>query len=174
MKNFYYRNKSGQEIGPLNLDALAKLRFAGVLDGDTPVRSADSTEWKTCREVIADPSHSTQPKAGPEAKEKSPVSPILIAFVISGALVYGGMTLYKSIAASTTLSYGFFANAVLLHPKVEVDGQPFESGNHLKPGRHEISVSLENVEPYKQRFWIFHGQKDLGPLPLELSKGSVS
>jgi type II secretion system protein G len=54
-QDYFYRDKEGREIGPLALDALAKCRLAGVLDGDTPVRTADSTEWRPCREVIADP-----------------------------------------------------------------------------------------------------------------------
>lgn len=60
--NYHYRDKAGKEIGPLTLDALAKLRFAGVLDGETPVRKTDATEWKPCREVIADiPASSPSP-----------------------------------------------------------------------------------------------------------------
>ncbi len=54
MQNYYYRDKAGQEIGPLDLVTLSKFRTAGVLDGDTPVRAADSAEWKSCREIIAD------------------------------------------------------------------------------------------------------------------------
>ncbi len=179
MQNYFYRDKAGQEIGPLALDALAKLRFAGVLDGDTPVRVADSAEWKPCREIIADPAHPLPaqiPTEQPAAK--SPLSPVLIALVIVGALVYGGMTLYKSVAAKTTLTYDFSVDgnelSALQRPEVKVDGQLFESGDHLKPGRHQISVSLENVEPYERHFWVFHGDKDLGKLPLVASKGSLS
>ena len=178
MQNYFYRDKASQEIGPLSLDALAKLRFAGVLDGDTPVRVADSAEWKPCREIIADPSQPlpSQTSAAPVAK--SPFSPVLIVLVIIGALVYGGMTLYKSIAVKTTLTYGFFVDGKELSPlqvpEVEVDGQLFASGNHLKPGRHQIAVNLDNVERYKQHFWVIYGNKNLGTLPLESSKGSLS
>jgi hypothetical protein len=62
--NYYYRDKSGTEIGPLTLDALARLRFGGVLDGDTPVRVADSSDWRPCREIIAD-APQTAPSAAP-------------------------------------------------------------------------------------------------------------
>ena len=54
MNNYFFCDASGKEIGPLTLDALAKLRFAGVLNGDTLVRAAETTEWKPCREIIAD------------------------------------------------------------------------------------------------------------------------
>ncbi len=54
MNGYFYRDKAGREIGPLDLVTLSKFRMAGVLDGDTPVRAADSAEWKPCREVIAD------------------------------------------------------------------------------------------------------------------------
>jgi len=83
----------------------------------------------------------------------------------------------SSLSRNANLSYRFSLDGNELHnqmPTVQVDGQPFESGNHLKPGSHEISVSLENVEPYKQHFWVFYGNKDLGTLPLESSKGSLS
>jgi hypothetical protein len=180
MQNYFYRDKAGQEIGPLTLDALAKLRFAGVLDGDTPARDADSTEWKPCREIIADPSQPLPAQTSAAPAAKSPLSPFLIAIVIIAALAYGGITLYKSVAAKTTLKYGFSLDGKMLTdftleiPEVKVDGQTFTNGSHLNPGRHQISVSMGNVEPYERQFWIFHGDKNLGTLPLEYSKGSLS
>src|SRR6266496_4230637 len=69
MHDYYYRDKAGREIGPVRLDALAKLRFAGVLSGDTPIREAQSAEWKQCREIISDtpvtPSATVQAPAMP-------------------------------------------------------------------------------------------------------------
>ncbi len=180
MQNYYYRDKAGQEIGPLTLDALAKLRFAGVLDGDTPVRVADSAEWKPCREIIADPSQPLPAQTSAAPAAKSPLSPFLIAIVIIAALAYGGITLYKSVAAKTTLKYGFSLDGKMLTdftleiPEVKVDGQTFTNGSHLNPGRHQISVSMGNVEPYERQFWIYNGEKNLGTLPLEYSKGSLS
>jgi type II secretion system protein G len=53
-QEYFYRDKEGRGIGPLALDALAKFRLAGVLGGDTPVRAADSADWKPCRDIIAD------------------------------------------------------------------------------------------------------------------------
>lgn len=177
MQNYFYRDKASQEIGPLPLDALAKLRFAGVLDGDTPVRDADSTEWKPCREIIADPSHPMPSQTVTAPVAKSPFSPVLVTLIILGLLVYGGMTLYKSVAVKTTLTYDFSLDGEVLsalqQPEVKLDGQLFESGDHLKPGKHEISIRLENVEPYKQHFWVFYENKNLGTLPLEYSKGGV-
>ena len=178
MQNFFYRDKLGKEIGPLNLSTLAQLRFAGVLNDDTPVRSADSEKWMPCREVVAAPSAPAQTQPVSTGTGKAPIPPFVVVLILVGALIYGGMTLYKSIAAKTTLSYGFSVDgkklSALQLPEVQVDGQSFDSGSHLKPGRHEISVSLENVEPYKQHFWVFYGDKNLGVLPLEFSKGSLS
>ena len=78
MNTYLYRDKAGREIGPFDLVTLSKFRMAGVLDGDTPVRTADSGEWKPCREVIAD---SPQPTAAPIAKRtvNKSSSAILIA-----------------------------------------------------------------------------------------------
>jgi hypothetical protein len=183
MQNYFYRDKAGKEIGPLNLTTLAQLRFAGVLNDETPVRGADSDKWIPCREIVAasaapasvQQSHAQPVNAG---KEKSSLSPVLVGLVILGALVYSGSVLYKKIAAETALTYGFSVDGKEISkgqiPEVKVDGQSFDSGGNLKPGRHEISVHLENAEPYEQRFWVFYGTKDLGNLPLETSKGSLS
>ncbi len=54
MQTFYYRDKEGREIGPFDLTTLAKFRAAGVLDGGTLVRASETTEWKPCRELIAE------------------------------------------------------------------------------------------------------------------------
>jgi len=54
VQSYFYRDQEGREIGPLDLATLAKFRFSGVLNGDTMIRAADSTEWKPCQEVIAD------------------------------------------------------------------------------------------------------------------------
>ena len=109
---------------------------------------------------------------------KTSIPPALLVLMIIGALIYGGMTLYESVAAKTSLTYDFSVDgnelSALQLPEVRVDGQLFKSGDHLKPGRHQISVGLENVEPYERHFWVFYGDKDLGTLALESSKGSLS
>ena len=177
MQNYYYRDNSGKEIGPLNLTTLAQLRFAGVLNDETPVRSTDSDKWMPCREVVTSSSAHAPAQPLNVGKEKSSLSPLLVALVIIGALVYGGTVLYKSIASKTVLTYGFILDGKEMpngqSPEVKVDGQLFGSGDHSKPGRHDISVSLQNVEPYEQHFWVFYGDKNLGALPLESSKGSL-
>ena len=177
MQNYYYRDKSGNEIGPLNLTTLAHLRFAGVLNDETPVRATDTDKWIPCREVVAAPSAPVSVQPVIVAKEKSFLPLVLIGLVIIGALICGGTILYKSIAAKTALTYGFFLDGkefpASQTPEVKVDEQYFESGKYLKPGRHEISVRLQNVEPYERHFWVFWGTKDLGKLPLETSKGGL-
>lgn len=77
---YFYRDKEGREIGPFDLVTLSKFRMAGVLDGDTPVRTADSAEWKPCREVIA---NSPTISAAPITKEpiKKSSNGILIALI---------------------------------------------------------------------------------------------
>jgi len=180
MQNYFYRDKSGKEIGPLNLTTLAQLRFAGVLNDETQVRSTDSDKWVPCREIVAVQSTSAPPPSQPihVAKQKSFLPPVLIGLAVIGVLLCGGAIIYKSIAAKTALTYGIYEDGKELprdqKPDVKVDGQLFESGNHLKPGRHDISVRLENVEPYERHFWLFFGTKDLGNLPLETSKGSLA
>ncbi|MGA2174369.1 MAG: hypothetical protein ABSH38_05220 [Verrucomicrobiota bacterium] len=52
MSAYFYRDSSGREIGPLERDALAKLRQAGILDNNTLVRSETSSGWELLREAI--------------------------------------------------------------------------------------------------------------------------
>lgn len=60
-------------------------------------------------------------------------------------------------------------------PKVVVDDGPDGlSSYQARMGRHSICASLENAEPYEKHFWVFWGHKNLGVLPLESSKGSLS
>jgi hypothetical protein len=184
MPNYFYRDQSGKEIGPLSLTTLAQLRFARILDDETPVRASDSEKWMPCRDVAAAhaaPSASPAPPVTSQPvdmrKGRSFFQIIIIGLVIIGALACGAVIFLKTIASETTLSYEFSLGGQKLsafqRPIVEVDGRSFTNENNLKPGNHEISVSLENAEPYKLRFWVFYGDKNLGMLPLEYSKGSV-
>jgi hypothetical protein len=50
--NYFYRDLSGREIGPLPLPALAQLRGAGILNDTTQVRVENGTEWVECRTVV--------------------------------------------------------------------------------------------------------------------------
>ena len=52
MSAYFYRDNSGKEIGPLDLDTLAKLRLAGMLNDNALVRSENSAEWKSLRELL--------------------------------------------------------------------------------------------------------------------------
>jgi hypothetical protein len=81
MQSYFYRDQTGREIGPLTLDALAKLRFAGVLNDETQVRLADSAEWKPCREIVAAPPGAIKSSQG-TTREKAPLSPVLIVVVV--------------------------------------------------------------------------------------------
>jgi len=177
MQNYFYYDNSGKEIGPLDLTTLAQLRFAGVLNDDTPVRPTDSEKWTPCREVVAAPADPVPTQPINAGTGKTSIPPALVVLAIIGALIYGGTVLYKSIAARTALTYGFVLDGKEMSkgqmPEITVDGQLFGSGDHLKPGRHDISVAMQNVEPYEQHFWVFYGIKDLGNLPLETSKGNL-
>ena len=68
MSAYFYRDNSGKEIGPLDLDTLSKLRLAGVLNDNTLARSATSAEWKSLREFI--PS-----SPAPQTSQKSSINP---------------------------------------------------------------------------------------------------
>jgi hypothetical protein len=59
-------------------------------------------------------------------------------------------------------------------PTVFLDGKPFSSGKRITLGHHFLSVDLQDMERLQREFWAFYGKTDLGILPLEASKGSLS
>lgn len=101
-----------------------------------------------------------------------------IALVAAAVVLCGGVAVLKSLAEKTALSFDFSLDGKALSagkvPDVRVDGQPFTSGGKIGMGRHEITVQLQDVEPLDQRFWVLFGAKNLGTLPLETSKGSLT
>src|ERR1017187_2833518 len=100
-----------------------------------------------------------------------------IILVLSGILLCGGIMFFQSLSEKTVLSFSFTLDGKSLPadkvPDVKVDGQPFTSGSKIKLGNHKLAVQLQNAEPYGRSFWVFYGEKDLGKLPLETSKGSL-
>ena len=100
-----------------------------------------------------------------------------IILVLSGIVLCGGIMFFQSLSDKTVLSFSFNLDGKSLPadkvPDVKVDGQAFTSGSKIKLGKHELVVQLQNVEPYRRTFWVFIGEKDLGKLQLETSKGSL-
>ena len=94
---------------------------------------------------------------------------------VAVVLVAGGfLVLLKD---STTLSFSFLLDGKPLvvgsAPKVELDGRAFTSGLTVTPGPHKLTADLQDAEPFEQRVWVFFGDKDLGPLQLVSSQGSL-
>src|SRR5208283_5744889 len=58
---------------------------------------------------------------------KTSLQPALLVLMIIGALIYGGITLYESVAAKTSLTYDFSVDgnelSALQRPEVKVDGR---------------------------------------------------
>lgn len=96
MATYFYQDKAGREIGPLSLDTLAKFRASGVLNADTPVRTADSAEWKPCREIVVGSEQvvSATPDAKPLESDKSVggqhrwIFVAVLALAIVGGIAY--------------------------------------------------------------------------------------
>lgn len=90
MQNYFYRDQEGREIGPLDLATLAKFRSAGVVSADTLIRATDSTDWKPCREIIADapvaPTATPQPTSLPAGRQS--IWPVIALVAIVGFLIY--------------------------------------------------------------------------------------
>ena len=82
MKTYFYRDNSGKEIGPLDFDALGKLRLAGVLNDNTLVRSENSTEWKSLWELLPPLSASQIPVKFSKKSANWTWAGLLIAIII--------------------------------------------------------------------------------------------
>ena len=78
---------------------------------------------------------------------------------------------------STTLSFSFLLDGKPLlvgrTPEVKLDGRPFTSGLTVSPGPHKLTADLQDAELFEQQVWVFLGEKNLGPLTLASSKGSL-
>jgi hypothetical protein len=104
---------------------------------------------------------------------------LFATFVIASVIgiSYGARLFYNSLLAKTTLSFAFTVDGKALPsgvvPDVQVDGNSFASASRIGLGRHELRVRLKDSEPYQIHFWILRA-KNLGVLPLESSKGSLS
>jgi hypothetical protein len=102
---YYYRDKTGKVIGPLALETMAKLRFAEVIDGDTPVRATDSADWKPCREVIADPVR--EALSGPGWKPtRGQVVGTLAVVVFAAVMFYGGVNRKRLSGETESSTFG--------------------------------------------------------------------
>ena len=99
---------------------------------------------------------------------------ILVATVV---LLCAGLLVFKLLKDNTTLSFSFLLDGKPLPvgttPKVLVDGQPLTSGCTIAPGSHTLTAELQMAEPLERRVWVLFGDKNLGALPLESSKGSL-
>ena len=84
---------------------------------------------------------------------------------------------FKALSDDTTLSFSFILDGkpipVGSTPIVKVDGQAFTSGCTITPGPHTLTVELQIAEPFVRQMWVLWGDKNLGALPLESSKGSL-
>lgn len=106
---YFYRDKEGHEIGPFDLPTLSKFRLAGVLDGDTPIRTNESAEWNACRTIIADPPSLQPPTSQPQLVAGTPtlrfdrrVAAALVGIVAIGAISYGVSVLRSRMALGDT------------------------------------------------------------------------
>ncbi|MBI3413969.1 MAG: PEGA domain-containing protein [Verrucomicrobia bacterium] len=92
-------------------------------------------------------------------------------------LLCGGLFVFKLVKDNTTLSFSFVLDGKPLpvgtKPAMQVDGQPFISGLTITPGPHKLTVDLQIAEPFERRVWVFFGNKNLGVLSLESSRGSL-
>ena len=88
-----------------------------------------------------------------------------------------GLFAFKLMKDNTTLSFSFVLDGKPLPVgtalAVQVDGQPFISGLTITPGSHKLTADLQIAEPFERRVWVFFGNKNLGVLPLDSTKGSL-
>ncbi|MGH7950920.1 MAG: PEGA domain-containing protein [Limisphaerales bacterium] len=103
---------------------------------------------------------------------------IALAAKLSFATLCGLIALHFWLLSKTALSFEvsldghtFPANKGL---NVTVDGKPFAAGDRITLGRHLIVAEFIGGEQFSRSIWTFYGKNNLGVLPLEASKGSLS
>lgn len=120
---------------------------------------------------------STTPQSpNPPRRNLFATKPLRIA-VAAVVLLCGALFAFKLLKDNTTLSFSFVLDGKPLPvgtaPAVQVDGQPFTSGCTISPGKHKLTADLQIAEPFACRVRVVCGNKNLGALPLESSKGSL-
>ena len=116
----FYVQALGQEQGPLDFNGLAQMAVAGQIKGDTPVRSAESQQYFSAKEVPG------------LFSDKEWLTMVLIAW-IGGSLgidkFYKGETGLGVVKLITCGGCGFWALydaiMILLRKQHDVDGRPY-------------------------------------------------
>jgi hypothetical protein len=122
---------------------LGKLRFARVLDGDTPVRDADSTDWKPCREIIAD--------AGPTSSS-----------AVESATTSSGKSGFKLPGWSVGIIAAAALTLIFVWPHLQKKWQE----KNLVNTRDKIQSTLQDIEIVKYQ-WALEKEKGLSATPTE-------
>ena len=95
--------------------------------------------------------------------------------IFTACAVFG---LHIWLLGKTSLSFVFSLDGKDLPPNktlhVTVDGKPFAAGDKITLGNHQLAVSFPGGESFARTVRTFYGKSDLGVLPLESSKGSLS
>jgi len=86
--------------------------------------------------------------------------------------------LHLWLLAKTSLTFAFSLDGKDLPAgksiNVLLDGKPFNAGDKLSLGKHQLAVAFTGGEPLARELRTSYGKNDLGMLPLETSKGSLS
>ena len=97
---------------------------------------------------------------------------------LSFAVLCGLVALHFWLLANTSLSFELSLDGKTFPPNkglnVTVDGKPFVTGDKIKLGNHVVAAKFVGGEEFSKSVWTFYGKNNLGLLPLETSKGSLS
>ena len=113
------------------------------------------------------------------SKERSDRSKrILTRAAIAVAAVCVLIFLHFWLLDRTTLSFAISLDGkdfpAGINPSIAVDGKPFATESKINLGRHQIVITFPGGETFSKNVWVFYEKNDLGILPLESSKGSLS
>jgi TM2 domain-containing membrane protein YozV len=78
---YFYRNPSGQESGPYDIEECRRMISTGLMDMGGTVRASDSQTWQSVTQVfgVQPPQEPTPPVAGPAAVSPPPGTPQALA-----------------------------------------------------------------------------------------------
>ena len=111
-------------------------------------------------------------------RQKERTRKLIYASALSLVTICGILSLHIWLLGKTALAFTFSLDGRDLPPdktvNVTMDGKPFTDGDKIALGSHQLAVAFLGGELFTRKVWAFYGKNDLGILPLEYSKGSLS
>jgi hypothetical protein len=90
-------------------------------------------------------------------------------------LVLFGIRTHQRLSEQTRLAFSISLQGRPFYgATINLDGQPFDIGNHISIGPHRLVISHPKTVSFSTNFFIWYGPHDMGEFKLERSQGTLS